>query len=251
MILEILRTWTRVLPVVVAAPLIFLLPTLAEGAQHIVEYQIGMYANTQGFGDAASSEIRLAFGIIKILALLYVTLWVPRFWFHQGQKTSLAFDGGEIKSLLTLLGFSALIMAVLIIGGPLLTSLVINNGIPVPSELLPFLPILILLLFAGQGERFSARWLGVFLGDPHMTRERAKTAFKGKRLVANFVFFVPLAPLMAAHYWIGYNTASFALWPQVALLTLDSLLVGVMAIVMGNAMYAMYQIISSSDVGTE
>lgn len=62
-----------------ACPLLFLIPALVEFAQHIVEWQGGMY---DGIADAKAAEtdpLRLQFGFAKTLALLLPSYWLSRY----------------------------------------------------------------------------------------------------------------------------------------------------------------------------
>lgn len=57
-------------------PLLFLVPVLAELAQHVVEWQAGMYDGIAGAKAAEADTLRMQFGFAKTLALL-----LPGYWF--------------------------------------------------------------------------------------------------------------------------------------------------------------------------
>ena len=59
-------------------PLLFALPAAAEFAQHIVEYEIGMFASMAGMKAAADNGWRMGFGMVKILSLFLLGYWVSR-----------------------------------------------------------------------------------------------------------------------------------------------------------------------------
>lgn len=241
MISDILRVYQRVSTVAIAAPLIFLLPVLAEGLQHLVEFQIEMFASADGMAAAGASQLRLAFGVVKIISLLYVILWISRFWFQGAERNSLLFGRQEFMSLLTLLGFTAALMAFLIIAGPPLVEFVAASPLSVPEEVLPFVPLIILLVIMTPTQHLSLFWLGKFLGDETMTLARSRQAIKGQLNWMTLITIVSIAPFMVLHYWLNYQVVGAELTLQVAFLSLDALLVGVMAIIMGNTFWTIYE----------
>lgn len=241
MISEIVRVFQRVPRVVIAAPLIFLLPVLAEGLQHFVEFQIGMFASADGMAAAGASQQRLVFGVIKIISLLYVMLWISRFWFQGAGRVSLLFGRQEFVSLLTLLGFTAALMAFVIVAGPPLVEIVAASPLPVPENMLPFVPLMVILLLTFPLQHLSVYWFGRFLGDDTMTLKRARRAVKGQMNWMTLIFVIPIAPFMVLHYWLNYQIVGAAFTHQAAFLSLDALLVGAMALIMGNAVWAVYE----------
>ena len=241
MILDIVRVFQRVPTVVFAAPLIFLLPVLAEGLQHFVEFQIGMFASADSMAAAGASQQRLIFGVIKIISLLYVMLWVSRFWFQGAGSVSLLFGRQEFVSLLTLLGFTAAVMAFVIVAGPPLVEFVAASPLPVPENVLPFVPLLVLLLLTFPLQHLSVYWFGRFLGDDTMTVKRARRAVKGQMNRMTLIFVVPIAPFMVLHYWLNYQGVGLEPQALAIVLTADSILVGLMAIIMGNAVWATWE----------
>jgi len=62
-----------------ACPLLFLVPVVVEFAQHIVEWQLGMYDSIAGAKAAETSALRLQFGFAKTLALLLPGYWFARY----------------------------------------------------------------------------------------------------------------------------------------------------------------------------
>lgn len=66
------------------APLLFLIPALVEFAQHVVEWQAGMYDGIAGAKAAEADPLRLHFGFAKTLALLLPTYWFARYILFAG-----------------------------------------------------------------------------------------------------------------------------------------------------------------------
>jgi hypothetical protein len=60
------------------APLLLLPILLAEGAQHVAEIQLGMFASREAFQSLAADPTRMAFGYAKLAALLMSMLIVAR-----------------------------------------------------------------------------------------------------------------------------------------------------------------------------
>ncbi|QSR16633.1 hypothetical protein [Novosphingobium sp. KA1] len=62
------------------APLVPLIAVLPELAQHAVEIRLGMFASQEAFTSLALDPQRLAFGGVKIAALVLAVLAGARFW---------------------------------------------------------------------------------------------------------------------------------------------------------------------------
>ena len=62
-----------------ACPLLFLIPALIELAQHVVEWQGGMYDGIAGAKVAEADPLRRQFGFVKTLALLLPGYWFTRY----------------------------------------------------------------------------------------------------------------------------------------------------------------------------
>lgn len=60
-------------------PLLFLIPALAEFAQHVVEIKVGMYDSAAAAKAAAEDSNRLLFGFAKTLAIGLPGYWFIRF----------------------------------------------------------------------------------------------------------------------------------------------------------------------------
>jgi len=62
-----------------AAPLLFLIPVLAEFAQHFVEMRLGMYASLTAARHVANAADRTAWGMVKVIALTLPGYWYVRY----------------------------------------------------------------------------------------------------------------------------------------------------------------------------
>ena len=62
------------------APLVPLIAVLPEFAQHVVEIRLGMFVSQEAFSSLALDPQRVAFGAVKIAALVLAVLAGARFW---------------------------------------------------------------------------------------------------------------------------------------------------------------------------
>lgn len=60
------------------APLIIGLVILAEGVQHFVEWQLGMFNSQEAFKAQATNQTRLSFGIAKAFAIGIASYYIPK-----------------------------------------------------------------------------------------------------------------------------------------------------------------------------
>lgn len=100
---QILESYKLAFIFIGAALPLALMPVMGEGLQHFVEYKLGMFALKSGddFGDKAH-RIRLAFGAIKILSLIFVLLVLPRsFLMGRNTRNALSFTRQNGYALLT------------------------------------------------------------------------------------------------------------------------------------------------------
>jgi len=62
-----------------AAPLLFLIPVLAEFAQHFVQMRLGMYASLTAARHVANAADRTTWGMVKVIALTLPGYWYVRY----------------------------------------------------------------------------------------------------------------------------------------------------------------------------
>ena len=76
---KVIETYSRIWPFIRALPLLAALPLAVELTQHVAEIELGLYASG-GVLPPEARQVRLAFGVVKILGLL-VTIVVALRWF--------------------------------------------------------------------------------------------------------------------------------------------------------------------------
>ena len=62
-----------------ACPLLALVPVVFELLQHVAEVHIGMYDSIAAAKALEHHPLRMALGMVKVLALLVPTYWITRF----------------------------------------------------------------------------------------------------------------------------------------------------------------------------
>ncbi len=110
------------------------------------------------------------------------------------------------------------------------------------ERLRPIAPLLLLLLAASLFQRWSVWGLAGLLGDSSMTRERARALSSGRPAwFTTLALLLVIAPAMALHYALNFGAVGLPCDLLVLILTLDSALVGAMAILMGNIIWISYR----------
>lgn len=205
------------------APLIPLIAILPEFVQHVWEVNAGMFASKAAFNALAMDPERWQFGYFKIAGLVLAMLAAARFWAAKpaGQRF---FDPHAVA-------WKAFGLALLING--VATALTYLAGQAVPAQFkqatdlalmvvtLPLLPLLV------------APVLGI--GD--FTLRRAYTAGWWIALRTALVVAAWYAPLQWLHgfdHKLALGQPEMLVW---ALMIWDSLIVGLMACVMGTGLH--------------
>ena len=219
------RAWAFAL----ACPILFLIPVLAELAQHVVEWQAGMYDSLAGAKAAEADPLRMQFGFAKTLALLLPGYWFTRYILFGGD----AARGRRIEwpatgLWLLLFAFHALIQWWLLFG-PSFASLLGLSGQPGTWVSMG------LALIAGiAGIYFAAWYAGWTVGNARIGPLRSIRIMNGHFWRTVVLTIAATLPLMIVHYALGFG-AIFAPsafdWP---LLLLDALVVGGLALTMAG-----------------
>ena len=199
-----------------ACPVIALIPILAELLQHWVEMGLGMYDGVDGAQAAEMAPERMQFGMVKVIALSVMTYPVVRYL--AGGR-----DAGAARTLESRAVALFAVVLALQLGLAALDLFVLRAP-----------PTVSLGLFAAMllATPLLLRWivaapLGIFVSPARSIREMAPHF-----LWAFALIFAAMLPLMALHYALGvgaiFSPAALK-WP---LLMLDSVVVGLLSIVM-------------------
>lgn len=211
-------------------PLLFLVPALVELAQHVVEWQAGMYDSIAGAKAAEADALRMQFGFAKTLALLLPGYWFARFILFGGDAArARRIEWPAIGLWLILFAIGALEQWWALFGPPL-TGLIGLGGESAR--------------WTGYGLLVASGLLGVYLtawnaawaaGNASIGPIRSIGIMAGSFWWTIALTIAGVLPLMIVHYALGFG-AIFAPalldWP---LLILDALAVGFLALTMTGA----------------
>jgi len=211
-------------------PLLFLIPVLVEFAQHIVEWQAGMYDGVAGAKAAADDPLRMQFGFAKTLALLLPGYWFARFILFSGDAArARRIESPAIGLWLILFAIHGLEQWWTLFGPPL-TGLIGLTGETAR--------------WTGYALVAGGSILGVYLtawnsawaaGNAAIGPIRSIGIMAGSFWWTIALMIVGVLPLMVVHYALGYAAivAPAALdWP---LLIVDAVAVGFLALTMTGA----------------
>lgn len=229
----------RLVPrVMVAAPLLFLAPVAAEAVQHAVEWSIGMFALNPGEGHASTRDgRRVLAGVVKVCTLTITAILVARYWAHRRDlMRAIRLDARERRFVF---GGAALTAAVLVF---LVASPALLSGTELSHKQRRLGPALLVLGAAALFQRRSIWALAGLLGDSAMTPERAAALSSGHPARFTMLALVAaIAPTMALHYGVNLNARGLGPVALPLVLAFDSLLVGAMAIIIGNITWITYR----------
>jgi predicted small integral membrane protein len=209
-------TYGGSLAVLVAFPLLALVPVAFELVQHVVEVHDGMYDSIAGFRAAGSDSLRLGFGLMKIAALTVPLYWINRFLAYRDPSFARAVSGAACRR------FAPFVMVQLALAAISLFVLPQTGSMSVVS------------LVGGQivGCLLMAWGVSAPLDQGHVGPVTS-ASIMWRYLPWTFVFsWVAVLPLMIPHYLFASLAigARVWLWP---ILVVDSLLVGCLTVVIG------------------
>lgn len=224
---EIRETYATSARFIRALPLIVAVPVVAEAAQHVVEWRIGMYDSLALASAVEAHPLRMGFGYVKTAALLLICYWVFRYFGLRGDAArARRLEPGAVASFVPVLMFGVVMM-------------ITNRG--VTEALAAALPegagqllALFGVLFALMAfELFFAPWkVASALDNRRVDMGRSLAIMRGN-FGWSFAFLLAMfLPLMVLHYLLG-GLAIGAPAPVAALLlAVDCLVVGALAVVL-------------------
>lgn len=206
------------------APIIPLIAILPEFVQHVAEIRLGMFESREAFSALANTDTRWAFGYAKIAGLTLAIFAAARYWGGSNQRW---WDLRKIAWKPFLIAVGLQIVAGLVVTG-------VEQVLPQDQGEIASLVVSVLTL------PLTVYLIGPLLNDPTMTLKRAYTSGWIKALaIGAFVFlaFWPAQQLHQLNHEWALGAPSWQVW---ALMIWDSLLVGLMACLMGSALAAGY-----------
>ena len=211
---------------------------LLELLQHAVEWHLGMFVVGDGIEAGSESRIRMGFGLTKVAAAAACTYLVPRFLYQDRDwKRVRRLDKTFLRGVAVVAGIAAL-------------------GIAIPAVLAWAANVIYLMdpwvaAIWGQGLGllltipFMALFpwgIGLIAGDHAMTLRRSVRAMHRRWIWATLLLLACAIPPMVLHVAlneIAVGTSSLALG---AILLLDSVLVGFIALILGSSSWTIYYI---------
>jgi hypothetical protein len=222
------ETYRKGFGLIVAAPAVAALAVMPEFAQHVAEIQLGMFVSRDAFVALQADPTRMAFGVVKVAGLVLCMLAAARYWACEGSvKRTFAMPLKDVGRTLFALAVN------LVVSLPQVPTE--KAGLPAALEyaIVAASWILSLLLLAYM--------VGAVIGDREMTL--ARSLKRGWRflplliLLGAIAYLPPFALHMGAHL-LAIGSAPAMVW---VVMTLDALVVGLLASLVGSALYVAYR----------
>jgi len=177
MMAELFNAYQRTWRVLVVAPVFLVLPTTVEGAQHAVEWSVGMFSDEGGFLAAGDSTVRGLIGMLKVGAILLTALLVGRFWQLDASLAQALHPSRRSLGALALGGLTvALMTGGVLLAGPWLAGLAEELAGPGLRIVGRFSPVLVFAVTLVPFEWVATYALGTALDDADLRRERIHRA---------------------------------------------------------------------------
>jgi hypothetical protein len=218
--------------IALSLPLLIALPTIAEMAQHAIEYRLGIFDSVESMQRMAADPGRMAYGMVKVLTLFLLLYWVSRAMaFGRGGGRRVLGDGRSAFLFLWVVLLSLLLVGVGLFGDDLLGSFV--------DEPKTRFRIMLLLFAAGSTLHiYLMVWMvGAALGNGPLNIPASFRIMKGNFWWSAVFFLIAQLPLMAAHFGLNFAAVGRPAPVMWALLALDALLVGFLGIVLAASQY--------------
>jgi hypothetical protein len=215
-------SWT----VALKFPLLFALPAAAEVAQHIAEFQVGMYTSLQGMQAAEDNAWRMGFGIVKVLSLFLLIYWGSRALADLREaRLRVAGDARSAQLFAGVIAWSLGTGLLQLFGGGLIAPFATGRAAMIIGAVFA----LALLVF----DIYLTAWkVGAALGNERLTFIASFRIMNGNFWWSLGYFVLMFLPLMVIHYALNFLAVGrpvFQLW---AILGFDALVVGYLGIVM-------------------
>lgn len=239
MIAELIKAYRGTWQAALAAPLFVLLPVLIEGGQHFLEWKIGMFSDDAGFAAAGASSLRGVIATAKVGTVLTIALSVGRRLYSEGSIAQAIRPGPRSLHAILLWGaaLAVLAMSVLIWGGWLADRAEGLGGadMRIVGQLSPVLAFALVL---APFEWVAIRGIGRAIGDECLTRARIRKPPPWLPLL----LIAGMGAPFVLHYALNYSTVGQPAASASLALAVDSLLVGGMAVLLGNLLWATYRL---------
>jgi len=211
----------------VAAPVIAAVAVVPELAQHLAEIHLGMFASKDAFRAAGDNPLRWAFAYPKVAGFTLAILLTARFWALGSVRSAFLVRPATLGRVLfafalTLLAEVPFRWARDASGSAMLDGLLTAGSVAVQAGLLVYL---VAALLDDRGTTLRSAFT-----------ERWPTALLITLLGA--LAFVPAQALHTANHLAALGQPAVLVW---ALMTFDGLWVGLMASLIGAALFVAYR----------
>jgi hypothetical protein len=245
LISAVAESYRSVPKLIAAAPLLILAPIGAEALQHAIEWWIGMFSGFPLAPSAAGDWRRSVAGLLKVSTLAIVGILAARYWVH-GEDLSRAvrLDARERRFFVGGVVVTAAALSLLVFAPALLSDTALS---PKQRRLVP---AVLVVAAAALFQRRSVWAVAGLLGDHRMTKERATALSAGRPArFTMLALLLTIAPPMALHYTLNFAARGLGSGLLAVALAFDSLLVGAMAILVGNIIWFSYRDAKAIDAG--
>jgi hypothetical protein len=222
------EVYRRGLTLPLAAPAIAAIVVLPEAVQHVAEIQLGMFASREAFMAHADGWARMSFGYVKIAALFLCILASARFVYCGSVRGALLMPRRDLgRTILALaIGLAASLPA----------EWAAQTGQPPPV----YWPVV--TASWGLSLLLLVYLLGALLGDREMTLRTAFT--RGCKVLPPLAIFVlaafwPASTLHTSAHKFALGADPLLVW---TIMAGDTLLVGVLATLIGSALAVSYRL---------
>lgn len=212
-----------------ACPILFLVPVIAEFAQHVVEVQGGMYQSAQGARDAAADPARMQWGFIKTLAITLPSYWMYRY-VVSGRSAAYA-RTIEVRALALWLAIYAFMSLLTWLGlfGPALGDLLGLEG-----RAATVVRTTLTVVQVGIGIYLTAWFVAWSQGNAAVGPVQSFRIMRGFFWRTLLLILAGIVPLMALHYTslLAIGRPEAVVW---AVMVFDSLVVGFLSLTIYGA----------------
>ena len=189
------------------------------------------------FGDK-QQNIRIGFGVFKVLSLAAVFMFLPRYFIH-GRDVKRAVRLTASARLAVGLGTAGMIAMVLwmFVIGPAVVGMFKADATAAQKNVLPILAVMV-LGFPLQSKMNA--WMARVFDDTPLSVHENKALNKAM-MGGALVTIASVLPLMVGHYYLNTLAMGGSALALFVLLTLDSVVIGALAALMGAAFYVVYR----------
>lgn len=213
-----------------ACPLLFAVPVVVEFIQHVIEMRIGMYDSVAAAQAVESHGGRLAWGVVKTLALSVAVYWVARFLAF-GPARAGRLEAGAVRLYVPVLLWGLFWTAAFLWGGAAMRTVGLgDHAVAAGASVAAATFVLGVLL---------APWrIGAALGNARLGFFRS-IGLVGWRVWWGLVFtLVAVLPPMAVHYGLSFLAMGATEGAAWAVLAADALVVGYLGAVIAATDFA-------------